>query len=72
MKLLAIFRFLKVMAMVWAGSQVTKLIRAGGWAASIQIFFNYLVICVDIMMFLDSWISNSAVMIMERNDIVLN
>ena len=29
-KLLAIFRFLKVMAMVWAGSQVTKLIRAGG------------------------------------------
>ncbi|XP_010554491.1 PREDICTED: uncharacterized protein LOC104824199 isoform X2 [Tarenaya hassleriana] len=26
----AVERFLKVMAMVWAGSQVTKLIRAGG------------------------------------------
>ncbi|KAL1338695.1 hypothetical protein HN51_033300 [Arachis hypogaea] len=28
--LAAVERFLKVMAMVWAGSQVTKLIRAGG------------------------------------------
>lgn len=27
------YRFLKVMAMVWAGSQVTKLVRAGGWVA---------------------------------------
>lgn len=26
----AVQRFLKVMAMVWAGSQVTKLLRAGG------------------------------------------
>ncbi|XP_031267639.1 uncharacterized protein LOC116126069 [Pistacia vera] len=26
----AVERFLKVMAMVWAGSQVTKLVRAGG------------------------------------------
>ncbi|XP_015578756.2 uncharacterized protein LOC8276335 isoform X2 [Ricinus communis] len=29
----AVERFLKVMAMVWAGSQVTKLIRAGGAVA---------------------------------------
>ncbi|XP_054816488.1 uncharacterized protein LOC129316208 isoform X2 [Prosopis cineraria] len=28
--LAAVERFLKVMAMVWAGSQVTKLVRAGG------------------------------------------
>ncbi|XP_073141024.1 uncharacterized protein [Henckelia pumila] len=28
--LAAVKRFLKVMAMVWAGSQVTKLVRAGG------------------------------------------
>ncbi|KAL7120325.1 hypothetical protein ACP275_02G115900 [Erythranthe tilingii] len=28
--LAAVERFLKVMAMVWAGSQVTKIIRAGG------------------------------------------
>ncbi|KHN26417.1 hypothetical protein glysoja_030371 [Glycine soja] len=26
----AVKRFLKVMAMVWAGSQITKLVRAGG------------------------------------------
>ncbi|KAH7547672.1 hypothetical protein JRO89_XS14G0000900 [Xanthoceras sorbifolium] len=29
-KILVLCRFLKVMAMVWAGSQVTKLVRAGG------------------------------------------
>lgn len=29
----AVERFVKIMAMVWAGSQVTKLIRAGGAVA---------------------------------------
>ncbi|CBI40627.3 hypothetical protein CK203_095019 [Vitis vinifera] len=28
--LAAVERFVKIMAMVWAGSQVTKLVRAGG------------------------------------------
>lgn len=33
-----LFRFLKVMAMVWAGSQVTKLARAGGSVTKQQFF----------------------------------
>ncbi|GAV90691.1 hypothetical protein CFOL_v3_34097 [Cephalotus follicularis] len=37
--MVAVERFLKVMAMVWAGSQVTKLVRAG-WALALAPFVD--------------------------------
>ncbi|XP_076899714.1 uncharacterized protein LOC143553654 [Bidens hawaiensis] len=43
----AVKRFVKVMAMVWAGSQVTKLVRAGGALALAPIVDKGLILFMD-------------------------